>query len=229
MTTHRLRTKGNAGMDHHHDTEELRGVEFWEKHYGGSERVWSGKVNQVIERLVAPLAPGTSLDLGSGEGGDVMWMASRGWQATGVDISPTAVERARQDAAKNGFTEPQATFIAADLSEWNTSQTFDLVTLSFFQAPFEFARAEILRRATQLVAPGGHLLALSHAARPSFAPAFDGDVPAFPQPDTELEALQLDSDQWSVLQAEVVEREITDPNGNPAPLKDTVVFIQRKP
>ena len=54
------------------------------------------------------MAPGTSLALGSGEGGDVMWMASRGWQATGVDISPTAGERARQDATKHGFTEPQA-------------------------------------------------------------------------------------------------------------------------
>lgn len=216
-------------MHHHHETEELRGVEFWENHYVGSERVWSGKVNQVIEHLVSPLAPGTSLDLGCGEGGDVLWLASRGWKATGIDISPTAVARARQDAALHGFSEPDTVLLAADLSEWTTAETYDLVTLSFFQAPFEFDRAEILRKASQLVASGGHLLALSHAARPSFTPAFDGDIPPFPQPETELDALQLEADEWTILQADVVSRDITDPNGNPASLEDTVVFIQRKP
>ncbi|MFJ2620507.1 class I SAM-dependent methyltransferase [Glutamicibacter sp. NPDC087344] len=215
-------------MEHHHVTEELRGVDFWENHYGTSERVWSGKVNQVIERLVTPLTPGTSLDLGCGEGGDVMWLASKGWQATGVDISPTAVQRAETDAAAHGLVPPQATFIAADLSEWTSTERYDLVTLSFFQAPFDFDRAEILRKASLLVAPGGHLLALSHAARPSWAPPLEGKVPPFPTPQTELDALALDSDQWDILQAEIIERQITDPNGNPATLEDTVVFVQRR-
>lgn len=217
-------------MSHHHEhaQEALDGVAFWENHYGQSERVWSGKVNQVLENIVAPLAAGTCLDIGSGEGGDVLWLASHGWKATGLDISPTAVKRAQEEAAKHGLDAGQTRFIASDLAAWNTDETFDLVTLSFFQAPFAFPRADFLRKAATLVAPGGHLLVLSHAAMPSFADKPDHQMPAFPTPEEELEALALDPEQWDVLCAEVRERTITGPDGNPATLDDAVVFVQRK-
>jgi len=93
-------------MNHHHSAQELDGVAFWENHYGQSERVWSGKVNQVLENLVSPLTPGTSLDIGCGEGGDVLWLATHGWQATGLDISPTAVSRAREEATSSSPISP---------------------------------------------------------------------------------------------------------------------------
>lgn len=214
-------------MNHTHETDELRGVDFWENHYGQSERVWSGKVNQVIDQLVAPLQPGASLDIGCGEGGDVLWLASQGWQATGVDLSGTAIERARADASAHGLTESQANFIAADLTEWTTDRLYDLVTLSFFQAPFEFPRTAILRKAAELVAPGGRLLALSHAAAPSWAPKFGHDIPLFPTPQAELEALGLD-ETWVVLRAEISERPVTAPDGTAATMQDTIVFLQRK-
>jgi len=213
---------------HHHSAEELDGVAFWENHYGQSERIWSGKVNQVIENLVSPLTPGTSLDIGCGEGGDVLWLATHGWQATGLDISPTAISRAREEARKHGIAEPAAQFVASDLGQWDTDKVFDLVTLSFFQAPFEFPRADFLRKAASFVAPGGHLLALSHAARPSWAPPVDHELPAFPTPAEELEALSLDLDQWNIVQAEIVERSIIAPTGEPAVMEDSVVFVQRK-
>ncbi|WP_345471718.1 class I SAM-dependent methyltransferase [Glutamicibacter ectropisis] len=214
-------------MSHHHHTEELEGVAFWESHYGQSERVWSGKVNQVIENLVKPLTPGTSLDTGCGEGGDVLWLASHGWQATGLDISPTAISRARDEAKRHEIPADLAQFVASDLGQWDTDKTFDLVTLSFFQAPFEFPRADFLRKAASFVAPDGHLLILSHAARPSWAPPVDHAMPAFPSPEQDLEALALDLEDWTILQAEVLERNITAPTGEPAVMKDSVVFVQR--
>lgn len=215
-------------MNHHHQYQELQGVAFWENHYGQSQRIWSGKVNQVIEDLVAPLTPGTSLDIGCGEGGDVLWLASKGWKATGLDISPTAVARAKEDAAKHGLDESQTQFIASDLNDWNPTQLFDLVTLSFFQAPFEFPREGFLRKASSLVAPGGYLLALSHASIPSFAQIPEHERPIFPSPEQELEALALDPAQWNIHAAEVRERNITAPNGEPAVMEDSVVFVQRK-
>ncbi|MGQ3383089.1 class I SAM-dependent methyltransferase [Glutamicibacter sp. TV12E] len=215
-------------MGHHHSAEELDGVAFWENHYGQSERIWSGKVNQVIENLVSPLTPGTSLDIGCGEGGDVLWLATHGWKATGLDISPTAINRAREEAKKHDIDEADVQFVASDLGQWDTDLTFDLVTLSFFQAPFEFPRADFLRKAASFVAPGGHLLALSHAARPSWAPPVDHEFPAFPTPAEELEALSLDLDQWNIVKAEVVQRSIIAPTGEPAVMEDSVVFVQRK-
>lgn len=166
---------------HHHQTETDH-VAFWENHYGQSERVWSGNVNKVLADTVAGLPVGRSLDFGCGEGADVLWLASKGWKASGVDISATAVTRAQADAAKHDFSEQQARFITADLTTWTTDEQFDLVTLSFFQAPFEFPRAKTLQSAASLVAPGGHLLAVSHAAAPSWTTNEQMAQHSFPSP-----------------------------------------------
>jgi len=34
------------------------------------------------------------LDVGSGEGADAIWLASRGWRVTGIDVSSVALDRA---------------------------------------------------------------------------------------------------------------------------------------
>ncbi|WP_193105049.1 hypothetical protein [Brachybacterium sp. FME24] len=36
-------------------------------------------------------------------GGDVLWRAERGWDALSLDVSPTAVDRAREAAAARGL------------------------------------------------------------------------------------------------------------------------------
>lgn len=215
-------------MNSHHHQTEVDPLAFWENHYGQSERVWSGNVNKVLAETVAELLAGRSLDFGCGEGADVLWLATKGWTASGVDISSTAVKRAQAEAVKHGLSQQQARFITADLTTWSTEEQFDLVTLSFFQAPFEFPRSETLQTAASLVAPGGHLLAVSHAAAPSWASKEQMAQHSFPSPESELQALNLDPEQWNILRAEITERSVTDPDGNPATLQDTIVFVQRR-
>lgn len=147
---------------------------FWEDRYAGTGRVWSGRPNATLADVVAGLAPGRALDLGCGEGGDVVWLARQGWAATGLDISPTAVRRAREAAAAAGLPPERARFEVADLEAWTGQEPYDLVTGSFFQSPVALDRADVLRRAAGLVAPGGHLLVLSHAAPPPWT-AYDAD------------------------------------------------------
>lgn len=67
---------------------ELRGEaeQFWEGHYRGRERRWSGRPNAVLVDVVGSLPPGTALDLGCGEGGDAIWLAGLGWRVTAVDV-----------------------------------------------------------------------------------------------------------------------------------------------
>ena len=229
---------------------------FWEAHYGPGP-VWSGNVNAVLESVAADLMPGTALDLGCGEGADVLWLAHRGWQAVGVDIAQGAIIRARATAEASTLDEGRAQFLRTDLGilaqdrrPEELTGPFDLITASYFQSPVALDRQHILRAAAALVAPGGHLLLTSHAAAPSWAadesqaqhaPAdheaaaddsqhdHDHHGPAaFPSPQDELSMLEPDPQEWETLRAEVVTRDTTSPDGSPARLDDTIVLLRRR-
>lgn len=200
--------------------------DWWEQRYAERDGIWSGRVNAVLADVAGALPMGRALDLGCGEGGDVVWLAEQGWDALGVDLSVTAIERGSRASVSAGVEERTA-FVAADLATWETAARFDLVTASFLQSwPVEIPRAEILRRATGFVAVGGHLLVTAHAAPPR------DDLPAemreyrFPTPDEDLTALQLDG-SWDVVADELRPRTATTPDGDPHEVLDSVVLVRR--
>ena len=59
---------------------------------------------------------GHALDLACGQGGAAVWLALRGLDVLGVDVSPVAIERARELAADNGVGQ-QCRFEVADLDD----------------------------------------------------------------------------------------------------------------
>lgn len=208
-------------------------AQFWEQRYAESDRVWSGRVNPVLADVAAGLSPGQALDLGCGEGGDVLWLAQHGWHATGVDLAETAVSRARDAASAQGLGD-RTTFVAADLAAWAPGDQFDLVSASFLQSwPVEIPRDEILRRAAGFVAIGGVLLVVGHAQPPPWA-RHDHDGQAshqgqtFPAPATDLTALALEDAAWEVLACEVRDREAQGPDGTTGTLSDSVVLVRRR-
>jgi 2-polyprenyl-3-methyl-5-hydroxy-6-metoxy-1,4-benzoquinol methylase len=136
-------------------------AEYWEDRYRGG-KTWSGKVNAALERELAGVTPGTALDLGSGEGGDALWLARNGWSVTAVDIAPSALAIAAAEARP----DDDVTWIAADLSTWQPDRTFDLVTSCFLHSTVELPRDAILRRTAAAVAPGGQLLIVGHYGAP---------------------------------------------------------------
>ena len=77
--------------------------EQWEARYASVDRLWSGEPNDWLPELAAGWAPGTALDIGCGEGDDALWLAARGWEVTGADLSPTAVGRLRDGARRAGL------------------------------------------------------------------------------------------------------------------------------
>ncbi|WP_072314679.1 class I SAM-dependent methyltransferase [Agrococcus sp. Marseille-P2731] len=203
-------------------------AEFWEARYADADRIWSGRVNAVLADVAATLTPGRALDLGCGEGGDALWLAQQGWRVTGVDLSPTAIERARAAAAAAGIRTADLHLEAGDLATWQTTDAHDLVSASFLQSwPVVIPREEILHRATGFVAPGGHLLVVAHAGAPSWADPEMARTHPFPTPEGDLAALQLDASRWEVLACERRERSITAPDGSPATLDDSVVLVRR--
>lgn len=204
-------------------------VDFWEQRYASSDRVWSGHANATLVHVAQTLAPGRSLDLGCGEGGDVIWLAQQGWTATGVDISPSAIARARAAAESLGLSAT-ATFDVADLEARLDGGPYDLVSACFLQSPVALSREQILRRAREQVAPGGRLLIVSHAAPPPWSEHLTHHHPeGMPQPADDLAALDLPPSHWEVEFAEVRRRAAVGPDGQAAELDDGVVLVRRLP
>ena len=198
--------------------------QFWEDLYGEKAQVWSGKVNAPLEERVGNLPPGRALDLGCGEGGDALWLAERGWSVTAVDISPTALSRARAEAERRGVT---VDWVEQDLADPLPVGTYDLVSAQFLQSPVPFARVDVLRRAAAEVATGGVLLVVGHASGPPWS-THRPDPVLMPNAETVLEQLALDLDRWEVLEGRDVGRTATGPDGQVGELLDSVVLARRR-
>ncbi|HEX7351368.1 class I SAM-dependent methyltransferase [Brachybacterium sp.] len=227
MTTHQHQHSA-AHAGHSAPDPSLTPVEHWEQRYSGKERVWSGRVNATLADVVGGFEPGTSIDLGCGEGGDVLWLAEQGWQARGLDISETAVSRARAEADARGLDG--AVFTATDLDAWQPEPgTVDLVTASFFQSEVALERIEVLRRAATALRPGGHLVTISHAAPPSWAhnpPALL--LERMIDVHTEAEKLARPVEDWEVEVAEERRRPAASPDGAPGEHVDAVLVLRRR-
>ncbi|MDT0158756.1 bifunctional NAD(P)/FAD-dependent oxidoreductase/class I SAM-dependent methyltransferase [Microbacterium sp. ARD32] len=209
-----------AGADEGSVWPQVAPAEFWEDRYAASERVWSGRVNRILAEVAVELAPGRALDLGCGEGADVIWLAQHGWKATGVDISSMAITRAIATAEELGV-DGRARFLTADIAEPPVGE-YDLVSVSYLHSPTTLDREEILRRATALVAPGGHLLITAHTGFPEGVEVPAGHQHRFPTPEEELAQLELDPQRWDVIRAEASPRE------EPGLPGDGVVLVRRR-
>lgn len=200
--------------------------QHWEEFYRSHETVWSGSVNGVLADVVADLPAGTALDLGCGEGGDAMWLAHRGWRVTAVDVSELALGRVIARAAAEGVAD-RVTTARHDLGVTFPAGAFDLVSAQFLHSPVEIPRAELLRRAAAAVAPGGLLLVVGHADMPPWSHAAHLH-PELPSAAEVLADLALDPAAWHPARAERLGRDVTDPDGTPAVLRDAVVAVRRR-
>lgn len=135
--------------------------ESYDELYRSAPAVWSGRPNGPLVAEASGLAPGRALDAGSGEGGDALWLAERGWRVTAVDFSPVALERGAAAAAARGLAD-RVEWRHADLDSWTPPErAFDLVTAHYLHATWS-DRDRMFRGLAAAVAPGGTLLVVGH-------------------------------------------------------------------
>ncbi len=217
----------HADVDELDEMDEMDAVDFWEQRYLEKDQIWSGSVNPVLAAEAGRLTPGRALDLGCGEGGDAIWLAAQGWTVTAVDLSATALDRARQHAEQAGVGD-RITWERHDLATSFPTGSFDLVSAQFFQSPVALPRADILHAASEAVAPGGAILVVSHAGPPSWTPPDSaGARHVFPSPEDELVDLGVAEGEWEVVRCEVAERDAAAPDGQPGTHIDAVVLARR--
>jgi Tellurite resistance protein TehB len=62
----------------------------WDARYSKRELVWGSQPNRFVAAELTGLGPGRALDVACGEGRNAIWLASRGWNATGSTSPPPA-------------------------------------------------------------------------------------------------------------------------------------------
>ncbi|MEB3032554.1 class I SAM-dependent methyltransferase [[Mycobacterium] nativiensis] len=115
---------------------------------------------------------GDILDVGCGEAAISMYLAERGHTTVGIDLSPTAIDLARAEAAERGLTN--ATFEVADISSFGGHDgRFGTIVDStlFHSIPVE-AREGYQRSIVRAAAPGASyfVLVFDKAAIPQGPP-----------------------------------------------------------
>ncbi len=133
-------------------------ADAWNARYDTAELIWKGEPNQFLAPEVVDLAPGRALDLACGEGRNAVWLASQGWEVTGVDFAEVGLAKGQRLAADRGVA---VTWVTADATTWEPTGSFDLVLVFYLQLPAD-ERRRALRTAVRALAPGGTFLLVAH-------------------------------------------------------------------
>lgn len=115
--------------------------------------------------------PCKTLDLGCGAGNYAIYLAGRGFDVSGMDISPTAIEYARENARKKGA---KCRFLVCDvLGDMDeVRETFDFAyDWELLHHIFPEKRKKYVENVQKILNPGGKYLSVCFSGKD---PGFDG-------------------------------------------------------
>ena len=100
-------------------------METYDEVYRKTEFYWGQEPNHLCKHAVELIeAKGKVIDLGCGEGKDIIHFARNGLEAVGVDLSKPGLQKAERWAEKEGL---QVSTVQASLNEFNLTEMFDVV------------------------------------------------------------------------------------------------------
>lgn len=140
----------------------------WEERYqqGGEALPWD--IGTPAEELVEFFEmlesdPGRALEIGCGTGTNAIWMAARGVEVVATDISPTAIDTAREKSRTAGVSvEFKVSDILAEIpADGAVDFVFDRGVFHVMEAA---RRVDFARRVAEMLGPGGYWLCLAGSA-----------------------------------------------------------------
>ncbi|MFB9690703.1 SAM-dependent methyltransferase [Amycolatopsis plumensis] len=191
---------------------------FWDGHHAAHLPDGAPRANARLVEVGSGLPPGRALDLGSGAGGDALWLARRGWRVTAADISAVALAHLDRRAGEAGLAD-LITTERHDLAATFPAGPFDLVAAHYLHTSFPLPREALLRRAAAALAPGGRLLVVEHGSVAPWSWSQDAPPPLTVPP--------LDPARWTVERADTLPRRATGPGGQTADVVDHLLLIRR--
>ena len=107
--------------------------------------------NGLLVETVASFAPGRALDVAMGEGRNAVYLAARGWDVTGFDVSDEALRQANARAKETGVRIQTVRQSSEDF-DYGREQ-WDLILFSYAMAPIH--DPAYIRRIRDSLKPGG--------------------------------------------------------------------------
>lgn len=129
-------------------------MESYDEEYRKSAFYWGQEPNQLCQRAVE-LFPndrkGKVIDLGCGEGKDLIHFARHGFAVVGVDISISGLEKAQHWAKQEGF---HLQTMQADLNAFHLTDMYDMVyssgTLTYLSPDLRLKKFEHFKEHTNI-------------------------------------------------------------------------------
>lgn len=139
---------------------------FWNGKFSNSQTAFNRSPSSLLVDAIRGRKPGAAVDLGMGQGRNAIYLAQRGWQTTGVDLSDVAVRQANQRALQLGV---RLNGIVASLDHFDIgSDRWDLIALFYVHAWYNGTRPASTRRVIQGLRPGGLVVIEGFAGSESF-------------------------------------------------------------
>ena len=128
-------------------TAATRDMERWDAKYGTDEYILGKSPISFLEANVHLLPKGKALDLAMGEGRNGVYLATQGFQVTGLDISEKGLEKARKLAAEKNVTiETKVVDLESHQLERNA---YDVVLCIYY------LQRDLVPQIKQALKPGG--------------------------------------------------------------------------
>ena len=199
--------------------------EFWDEMYRGRDRSHHGEPHPYLREGLASATPGEALELGCGDGVSAVWLATRGWTVTAVDVSQVALDLAAERADRAGVSS-RITWQRADLADWTTQETFDLVAALFLHTPLELNCGAVLARVAARTRRNGVLLSVGHYTLPPWAWAPD-DTGGLLSAAELATAVGAHEPEWRTILADELPRTVTHRDGRASTVLDAVLHAVR--
>jgi SAM-dependent methyltransferase len=122
-------------------------AERWNRILTADKPAFNTSPNAFLIEMTKGLKPGTSLDVGMGQGRNTIYLAQQGWDSVGFDPADRAVAAALERAKALGV-RITATVASDATYDWGESK-WDLIVLSYVGA------REYVEKVTRALRPGG--------------------------------------------------------------------------
>jgi SAM-dependent methyltransferase len=143
---------------------DRRDRDFWNGKFKDPATQFRREPSRLLVDSINGRKPGMALDLGMGQGRNTIFLAQRGWDVTGVDLSDVAVRQATTRAAE---LHVNITAIVDDLDHYQPgSNKWDLIALFYIHAWYHGAKPA--KRLTTALKPGGLLVVEGFAGQEKF-------------------------------------------------------------